>query len=567
MSIAGERFATGIGTHANSVIVFELPPGYQRLHVTCGLDDGGVRQPGGEQASVQFFVYADAWPGRLPASGGPERDPAAAVADMQVAEGVAASLAAAEPMVRSLTNLDIDHRGRVWVCEVVNYRAHLGKRPEGDRILILEDEDGDGVMDTCKVYYQGATSIQPWASACWAIGSSSRRRPISGYSPTRTATTCRIERNCSFPRRDSRNTITRALSFLFGPDGKLYWNFGNTGKAVHDSAGTLVVDQAGNAVIDNGQPYYGGMVFRCDLTGEGLETLAHNFRNNYELCVDAFGGMWQSDNDDDGNKATRINYVMDFGNFGYRDELTGAGWQSRRINLEATIPERHWHLNDPGVVPTMLITGAGSPAGITLYDGNLLPQRFHGRIIHCEPGRNVVRAYPVQRDGAGYTATMDPLIEGRQDRWFRPVDVCTAPDGSLFITDWYDPGVGGHQMGDLTRGRLYRLAPPGVGYTIPSLDLSSPRQAVAALLSPNQATRYLAWQAVERLGQAAREPLEQLSADPDPRTRPGPTGHLGSWLVKAGRQLPRRCRTATRMSAVWPSAWPANCRSNPANIS
>ena len=72
-----------------------------------------------------------------------------------------------------------------------------------------------------------------------------------------------------------------------------------------------------------------------------------------------FGTIWQSDNDDDGNRGVRINYVMEHGNYGYRDEVTGAGWQVNRTNMEAEVPLRHWHLNDPGVVPNLLQTGPG----------------------------------------------------------------------------------------------------------------------------------------------------------------------------------------------------------------
>src|SRR5205823_12188147 len=53
------------------------------------------------------------------------------------------------------TNLDVDHRGRVWICDVKNYRGNNGKRPEGDRILILEDTKGDGVCDKVTTFYQG----------------------------------------------------------------------------------------------------------------------------------------------------------------------------------------------------------------------------------------------------------------------------------------------------------------------------------------------------------------------------------------------------------------------------
>ncbi len=47
------------------------------------------------------------------------------------------------------------------------------------------------------------------------------------------------------------------------------------------------------------------------------------------MTVDSFGTLWQSDNDDDGNRGVRINYVMEFGNFGYKDELTAPAGKLR----------------------------------------------------------------------------------------------------------------------------------------------------------------------------------------------------------------------------------------------
>ncbi|MBL8856021.1 MAG: NPCBM/NEW2 domain-containing protein, partial [Planctomycetaceae bacterium] len=155
LRVDGTEFANGIGTHANSVIGYKLPAGYQSLKVRCGLDNGGTDQGGGDQSSVQFSIYADAMPTTTSVAGSPDRDPAKAVGGLEVHSGVAATLSAWEPTLYSLTNLDVDHRGRVWVCEVMNYRGHNGRRPEGDRILILEDENADGVMDTAKVFFQG----------------------------------------------------------------------------------------------------------------------------------------------------------------------------------------------------------------------------------------------------------------------------------------------------------------------------------------------------------------------------------------------------------------------------
>jgi putative membrane-bound dehydrogenase-like protein len=457
-----------------------------------------------------------------------------------------ATLSAAEPTLRSLTNLDIDHRGRVWVCEVMNYRGHQGRRPEGDRILILEDEDGDGVMDTSKVFYQGR-EIDSAMGIC-VLGN----QVIVSASPNIWVFT--DENGDDIPdRQEVLFTKTgmpqhdhSAHSFVFGPDGKLYWNFGNTGHHVHDRDGNLVVDLAGHTVQDHGRPYREGMVFRCDLDGGRFEVLGHNFRNNYEVTIDSFGTLWQSDNDDDGNRGVRINYVMEFGNYGYRDELTGAGWQAPRMNMEREIPERHWHLNDPGVVPTMLLTGAGSPAGIAFYEGDLLPEVFRQQIIHCDPGPNVVRSYPTTVVGAGYQASIVNLMEGVADKWFRPADVCVAPDGSLFVSDWYDPGVGGHAMGDLDRGRLYRLAPPGAAYRPPAFDGQSPAGAVAALRNPNASVRYMAWQAIQKLGALAVPALQEMTKDPHPTMR--------ARAVWAWGKLPGAAQQAVAVAAQDPDA-------------
>jgi putative membrane-bound dehydrogenase-like protein len=78
--------------------------------------------------------------------------------NLKVAEGLEVTLFASEPMVRNPANMDVDARGRVWATEGANYRVwnKWGKlRPEGDRVVILEDTDGNGVADKEKTFYQG----------------------------------------------------------------------------------------------------------------------------------------------------------------------------------------------------------------------------------------------------------------------------------------------------------------------------------------------------------------------------------------------------------------------------
>ena len=59
-----------------------------------------------------------------------KRYPEFAVAGLDVAEGLEATLFASEPIISNPTSIDVDHRGRVWVCDAYNYRPrHKRRRP------------------------------------------------------------------------------------------------------------------------------------------------------------------------------------------------------------------------------------------------------------------------------------------------------------------------------------------------------------------------------------------------------------------------------------------------------
>jgi len=440
--------------------------------------------------------------------------PENAVQAFEVAEGLDIQLFAAEPMVINPTNMAIDERGRVWVCESYNYAvAEEDRREPGGRITILEDTDGDGAADKRTVFYQGED-----VHLALGIGIFGERIFVARSPDMLVFTDADGD-----DRPDSKEVLFSGMggpgdhsahAVVFGPDGRFYFNYGNAGKRVLSPAGDPLRDRSGRAVVSDGDPYHGGMVFRFDQDGGNFEVLGHNFRNNYEVTIDAFGNLWQSDNDDDGNQSVRINYVMEYGNYGYLDELTGAHWAAPRTGMHEQIPYRHWHQHDPGVVPNLLHTGAGSPAGITIYEGTLLPPPFRGQLIHADAGPNVVRAYPVRVDGAGFTARSLDLVRGAHDQWFRPVDVDIAPDGSLFVADWYDPIAGDHE-----KGRIFRIAPPGAAYRVVASGSSSDEEAVQALGNPNAAVRYAAWQQLRERGREAEAVLARQWRDGSPRAR------------------------------------------------
>ena len=468
----------------------------------------------------------------------------AQLAQLKVADGLEVGLFGLEPMVVNPADMDVDHRGRVWVTEGANYRSSFQKwgvlRPDGDRIQILEDTDGDGIADKAKTFYQDL-SINTALGIC-VLGN----KVIVSSAPYIFVLTDTDGDDVADKRELLFTTDVgqadhdhAAHAFVFGPDGKLYFNCGNAGRVLRRplqkdlplhgkltkeqiEGGTLVKDASGREISDKGRPYRQGMAFRCDIDGSDVEVLGHNFRNNYELAVDSFGTVWQSDNDDDGNQGVRINYVMEGGNFGYSDEMTGAGWGQKRTGWESEIPKRHWHLNDPGVVPNFVQTGAGAPTGIAVYEGDLLPPVFRGQVVHCDAGPRVVRAYPATQDGAGYAGTVTDILTSADD-WFRPSDVAVGPDGALFVADWNDSGVGGHFMADqkleTMTGRIYRVAPKGNRPAVPKLDLKSAKGAVTALRSPNHETRYLAWNALHEMGGKASKELKKVWNGTEPRQR------------------------------------------------
>ena len=452
-----------------------------------------------------------------------EHSPEYSLADLKVHNGLEVGLFASEPMFSNPTNIAIDSRGRIWVCEAYNYRNQLNPKnpvkPEGDRIMILEDTDKDGVADKSKVFYQG-TDVNAALGIC-VLGN-------KVYVSCSTNVFVFTDDNGD-DVPDKKEVLFTGIkgeqhdhgmhTFIFGHDGRMYFNMGNEGQMLLSAKGDTVVDVHGRKVVTNGKPFRQGLALRMDMNGENVEVLGHNFRNNYELAVDPYGTVWQSDNDDDGNKGVRINYVMEQGNYGYTDEMTGAGWRARRTNMENDIPVRHWHLNDPGVVPNLLQTGSGSPTGILIYEGDMLPKTFQSQLIHCEPGHNVVRSYVVEEDGAGYKARIVNLLEAKEDQWFRPSDIAAAPDGSIFIADWYDPGVGGHQVGDLNRGRIYRISSKDAEYALPAMDVSTAEGAVKALLNPNMDIRYQGYQSLAKMGDAAEPELQKLWKGENPRHR------------------------------------------------
>ncbi len=204
-------------------------------------------------------------------------------------------------------------------------------------------------------------------------------------------------------------------------------------------------------------------MLRGELDGSQLETVAVNFRNPYEVCVSSFGEAFLSDNDNDGNESVRICWILEGGNYGWF-----GGPPFSKQELDARLPRdtpfrEHWHFRGfmPGFVPATLVTGFGSPTGICFYEGDAFGPKYKNAPLHTDAGPRECRVYRHELNGFGMQATSEVFLSNEGDNYFRPDDICAAPDGRLYVSDWYDGGVGGHGYNNPDQGRIFLLVPKG----------------------------------------------------------------------------------------------------------
>src|SRR5437660_8270065 len=68
----------------------------------------------------------------------------------KIAPGYRVELVAAEPLVADPVAMTFDPSGRIWVCEMRGYMPDVdgkGQKAPVGTISVLEDTDGDGIMD------------------------------------------------------------------------------------------------------------------------------------------------------------------------------------------------------------------------------------------------------------------------------------------------------------------------------------------------------------------------------------------------------------------------------------
>ncbi len=437
-----------------------------------------------------------------------QKTPDEELATLRVPEGMEVSLFASEPLITNPAAIDVDTHGRVWVAEIQWYRGGA-KQPPADKIKVLEDTDGDGRADKVTTFAEGlfapmsvcvagdkvyvATSPDLWVFE-------DKDGDLKADGPPKKLLT-------GF---GGFNHDHGAHSLALGPDHKWWMAHGDEGFDVTGTDGSKIKFQF-------------GAVLRGEMDGSKLETVAVNFRNIYEVCVSSFGEAFLSDNDNDGNESVRICWIMDGGDYGWfghppfdRRELD--------VRVPAGVPFREaWHFRgyQPGYVPGTLVTGFGSPCGICYYEGDAFGASLKNMPLHCDAGPREVRKYPHTPHGYGMTAASEVFVATDGDPYFRPDDICAGPSGELYVSDWYDGGVGGHAYNDPDHGRVFLLRPKvkkleRIGAAGPFATIET---AIEGLKNPNLATQFLARERLLAEGEKSVPALTELLRDSEPNNR------------------------------------------------
>ncbi len=489
-----------------------------------------------------------------------QESPALSINAFVLPEGLEITPWALSPALFNPTNMDIDHRGRVWVTEGVNYRRKADRQPAGDRVVILEDTDGDGKCDKSSTFWQDPELVSPLGIAVFD-------NVVLISQPPNLLKLTDVNRDSKFDPKDGdtrevlltgfngKNHDHSLHSVTGGPDGKWYFNQGNTcgvftdksgrtfrigGSYYKSGGGEWPIDTkaiAGQA-SDDGFVYVGGFTIRMNPDATFAECVGHGYRNSFEQTLTSNGNVFQNDNDDP--PACRTSHVLEHGNAGFFSN-TGRIWSADQRPGQDT-PTAQWRQQDPGSMPPGDVYGGGAPTGIAFYENGALGPKFSGTLLSCESARNVIFGYHPVADGAGFKLDRTDFLttnpeknfvgadftdggkkrpsdaEADKNRFnFRPSDVCVGPDGALYVTDWTDPRVGGHDTQDnAASGVVYRIAPKGFKSVVPKFDLGTIDGAVLALQSPAVNVRWLGFQKLKSSGPAAFDAVAKVLKNTDP---------------------------------------------------
>jgi len=385
-------------------------------------------------------------------------DPAVAIKHLHVTDGFRIELFASEKdfPLHNPVSMTFDGRGRLWVSTMPTYPHVLPGEKPNDKLIILEDTDGDGRADTHTVFADNlylATGFELGDGGVY-VAQQPNLVFLKDTDGDGRADFRRVLLH-GFGTEDSHHAIS---AFTWGPGGGLYLHEGTFHHSqVETPYGPVRLQYAG--------------IFRYEPKTFRLEVfVSYPFANPWGHVFDRWGQ----------------NFVA--------DASGGSNYFGTAFSGRIDFPRKHPRMKE------FTSTKVRPTCGCELISSRHFPDDFQGDFLlnNCI-GFQGVKRHKVISTGSGFTTReMDPMVFST-DINFRPVDIQLGPDGALYLCDWFNPLVGHMQYSlrdrrrDHSHGRIWRirhktrpLLKPvhAAGRTI--------SQLAKQLLSPEDRTRYRA---------------------------------------------------------------------------
>lgn len=398
-----------------------------------------------------------------------------AVAAMDVPEGFTIQLAAEEPRVIRPIAFTLDDRGRLWVVEALTYPVRAPEGQGKDRILIFDDTDGDGTLDSRTVFMEGlnlVSGIELGLGGVWICAA-----PYLLYIP--------IDESGSAPAgepeilldgwglHDTHETLN---SLTWGPDG---WLYGDQGVFTHSMVG-----KPGTAEEDR-VPFNAG-VWRYHPTKKIFEIFAWGTSNPWGVDFNQYGHAFVT--------ACVIPHLYHMIQGARYQRQSGKHFNPYTFDDIKTIADHvHWvGDNGPhaGNFRSASAGGGHAHAGARIFQGaEHWPEEMRHTIL-----MNNIHGYRsnsdiLKRAGSGYTASHGPDFILTNDSWSQWLDFEVGPGGSMYAIDWYDknqchsPNPDVH---DKTLGRIFKISYEGDEFVTINLSEKTDAELVQYQLHPNE---------------------------------------------------------------------------------